>query len=661
MVTNDDERWLPAFLREHGYRGLRRQHDWCEYLVWHGDERWLAHGPDDAAALSHLLAQMFPSAAARSLLAQQDTAHETTPAVQAAAQATSIQASAQATSAQAIAAQVTSSAHAASAHAASAPPPATQSSAQAPTGPPATALRVPEPTATEPATPAPAEPERRELPKVGERLILPTPAYPPAAVAEARDTLDEILKEMAEARPDFAVMAPRLQKVHMLGWICRARGLDEQFAGEHKVTVLVRRVAHELTTISKIMWPGSVQALQMSARPDCVVGELGVKTSQFPRTWNDASEYVLQHRDRAILSDVPLDDYGWADDVRRPPPGDPRTLLREAQHTVESVAGPAQEPPPRHLNTPPEDLGQESIDQLVKHVQQLRAIRLHTLQPELWGCVIGRLRWLSGRLGDRAPALRKWLDPEFRPPVDNTRATAIQSEKTRLAQQASRDARAALSETAEPAVLGTWLLGAFAVFNTAEVAALVGEPLRAVVLELDDDALPDADRRLRRRLRDLKAHLQNASDLGSPGSTGSEPDESDTGDTDARASEDSEPVEVVDDSLTALVRARVRGNSAHLVSNRDDPDLKANLEEQLGLDISWCDGNPRKVQAQCESIARNSYDLVLIATGFQAHMIDGILARAARAGGVPYVRVFKGRPLACVRALARSFGLQETS
>ena len=51
---------------------------------------------------------------------------------------------------------------------------------------------------------------------------------------------------------------------------------------------------------------------------------------------------------------------------------------------------------------------------------------------------------------------------------------------------------------------------------------------------------------------------------------------------------------------------------------------------------------------------------MLIATGFQAHTIDGILARAARAGGVPYVRVFKGRPLACVRALARSLGLQDT-
>ena len=398
------------------------------------------------------------------------------------------------------------------------------------------------------------------------------------------------------------------------------------------------------------MWPGSVQALQMNARPDCVVGELGVKTASLVRTWNDASEYVQTHRERAMHSDVPLDDYGWADDLRRPQTGDPRQILRDAQLTVETLAGAAQEPPPRHLSTPPEELGQDSIDALVKHVQQLRAIRIHSLQPELWGCVMGRLRWLSGRLGDRAPALRKWLDPEFRPPVDTSRAAAAQSEQLRQRQLAVCSEREQLSAT-QTTQLGAWLLRAFDAFNTPDVAALVGD-LRPVILELDDDALPDADRRLRRRLRDLKSHLRNAPE-------GDEPELEQDYDSIKIDLTSVTPNEADDDSLAALVRARVRGKSALFVSNRDDPDLKAKLEDQLGLDISWCDGNPRKVQAQCESIARRSYDLVLIATGFQAHTIDGILARAARAGGVPYVRVFKGRPLACVRALARSLGMHE--
>lgn len=614
-MTDDDERWLPRLLREHGYRGQTRQQAWVECLIWRDAERWIGHGIDLDAALAHALAQMFPSSIARALYDRGE------------------------------------------AHGESAEPVAAATSA--PIATPTTSAAEPE--AHEAPSEPVAPPERRphEPPRVGERLILPTPTYPPAAVAEARETLDDILKEIADARPDFALMAPRLQKVHMLGWICRARGLDEQFTGEHKVAILVRRVAHELTNISKIMWPGSVQALQMSARPDCVVTELGVRSAQTPRTWNDASEFVQHHRDRAIVSDVPLDDYGWADDLRRPPPGDPRQILREAQQMVESLAGPAQEPPPRHLSTPPEELGQDSIDALVKHVQQLRAIRIHSLQPELWGCVMGRLRWLSGRLGDRAPNLRKWLDPEFRPPVDTSRATAAQSEVLRQKQLQLRSEREALP-AGDAAALAGWLIRAFDAFNTPDVATLVGD-LRPAVLDLDDDLRPDADRRLRRRLRDLKSHLRNASDPGRDDEPEADTAEGDYDSIKLNLIQAPAADEVPDDSLTALVRARVRGKSALFVSNRDDPDLKAKLEEQLGLDISWCDGNPRKVQAQCESIARRSYDLVLIATGFQAHTIDGILARAARAGGVPYVRVFKGRPLACVRALARTLGMQESA
>ena len=626
-------RWLPGLLKEYGYRGQLRHLEWWDCLVWRDDERWLGHGPDADAAVAHVLAQMFPSAVARALFDRSDA----------------------------------DSAAASDPEAAEATPPAAAIAATPAAAPAATPpIATPAITATAATTttsePSASEPERRvhEPPKVGERVFLPLPTYPPAAIAEARETLDDILKEIADARPDFALMAPRLQKVHMLGWICRARGLDEQYTGEHKVAILVRRVAHELTNISKIMWPGSVQALQMNARPDCVVSELGVKSAHIPRTWNDASEFVQTHRERAMHSDVPLDDYGWADDLRRPTGvgvgfgGDARQILRDAQVAVEALAGPAQEPPPRHISTPPEDLGQDTIDALVKHVQLLRAIRIHSLQPELWGCVMGRLRWLSGRLGDRAPTLRKWLDPEFRPPVDTSRAAAAQNEQLRQRQLAVRSEREQLSAATAPATLGVWLLKAFDAFNTPDVAALVGD-LRGTVVDLDDDALPDADRRLRRRLRDLKSHLRNAPESDEPEL---EHDyDSIKVDLTALAPAD----EPADDSLAALVRARVRGKSALFVSNRDDPDLKAKLEDQLGLDISWCDGNPRKVQAQCESIARRSYDLVLIATGFQAHTIDGILARAARAGGVPYVRVFKGRPLACVRALARSLGLQDVA
>ncbi|MBK7828617.1 hypothetical protein [Nannocystis sp.] len=313
--------------------------------------------------------------------------------------------------------------------------------------------------------------------------------------------------EIADARPDFALMAPRLQKVHMLGWICRARGLDEQYAGEHKVAMLVRRIAHELTNISKIMWPGSVQALQMNARPDCVVGELGIKAALLPRTWNDASEFVQTHRERAMQSDVPLDDYGWADDLRCPAHGDARQVLHDAQLLVEELSA-RRRHPPRRRSPPP------------------------------------------------SPPPRPQVPPAKRPHVRRTRARA--------------------------------------------------------------------------RLRQHQARPHRPRPGGGRGRVARRP------------------------------RPRPRPRQVGPVRQQPRrPRPQGQLEDQLGLDISWCDGNPRKVQAQCESIARRSYDLVLIATGFQAHTIDGILARAARAGGVPDARVFKGRPLACIRALARSLGMQE--
>jgi hypothetical protein len=63
------------------------------------------------------------------------------------------------------------------------------------------------------------------------------------------------------------------------------------------------------------------------------------------------------------------------------------------------------------------------------------------------------------------------------------------------------------------------------------------------------------------------------------------------------------------------------------------------------------------VQAQCERIKGGAYDLVLSATGFQVHGVDGALVRAAHAASVPYVRVNRGRPATCVQAIAREFGL----
>lgn len=594
-MTDDGSRALPRFLAESGYRSATNSHKWTEVLIWRDTERWLGRGPDAESALQDVLAQMFPSTAARLLFERfRDGLPEP---------------------------------------------------ARAQPGGAAMHPQAQAPAAAEPPPPAaPAEPEPPRGPAVGSRIALPT--YPAAAVAEARETLEEILRDIQDVRPDFALMSPRYQKVYMLAWISRARGFDEQFQGEHKITVLVRRIAHELTNLSKILWPGSVQALQMNAQPSCVVAELGLKTLHAPKTWAEAHEFVQTHRERAMLTDVAVDDYGWADRPRKGPPGPPRTLLREAQRAIEAIAGNVTDPPPRHLTTPPEELPNDQLDALVRHAQALREIRrfIAADDPETWGAVIGRLRWLSGRLGERVPQLRRWLDPEFLPPPERVK-TGPSPEQVRAQQATVRSERDALVAGApDDAALLAWLARAFDAHNTPEIAGLV-QPLRARVEALRPDAFED--RRLRRRMTGLLELLRR----GDLGAAPPEPDDE---------LEDGDEAVDAEDPGTHLfdqVRPRVEGKRILFVSNREDPDLKARLEGSLGLDITWCDGNARKVQAQCESIARHSYDYVLIATGFQAHNIDGILARAARGSSVPYVRVFKGRPLAVARALARTLGV----
>lgn len=590
-MTDESSRWLPKLLADIGYRGATHSHQWTDVLIWRESERWIGHGPDQDAALQDALAKMFPSTAARLLFERNKEASPEAPAARAPA------------------------------------PPA-----------------APAPTPAEPPSPPAPEPEPPRSPVVGSRIQLPT--YPAGAVADARETLEEILKDIQDTRPDFALMSPRLQKVHMLGWICRARSFDEQFPGEHRIGVLVRRVAHELTNLSKVLWPGSVQALQMNARPDCVVSELGLKTLHAPKSWAEAHEFVQTHRERALSIDVPVDDYGWADRPRKSPPGSPRALLREAQRAVEAIAGSVTDPPPRHLTTPPEELPSDQLDALVKHAQALREIRrfIAADDPESWGAVMGRLRWLSGRLGDRGQQLRRWLDPEFSPPPERVR-TGPPPEQVRAQQAAVRGERDALVGATDEAALVAWLTRAFDLFNGPELAALV-QPLRARVEALRADALFEGDRRLRRRLSALQDLLRR----GELPASSAEVEEEDVEDSDEAAEDPGA-------HLVSQVRPKVEGKHVLFVSNREDPDLKARLEESLGLEITWCDGNARKVQAQCESIARRGYDYVLIATGFQAHNIDGILARAARGSGIPYVRVFKGRPLAVARALARTLGL----
>jgi hypothetical protein len=202
--------------------------------------------------------------------------------------------------------------------------------------------------------------------------------------------------------------------------------------------------------------------------------------------------------------------------------------------------------------------------------------------------------------------------------------------------------------------LFAWLVKAVHWFSSAELAELVQRD-SDIVLALDETRA--SDRRQRVLLRRLKAQLagEPSRDDGADGESSAEERE------EAAAHAQGAPAHDPYQELRALVRERTLGRRALFVSNRQDPALRHRLEDELGLTITWCQLADRRLQAQAGSIAAGTYELVLAATGFLSHTADAMLARAARGAGVPYVRVFRGRPLACVRAIARELGLIHTA
>ena len=203
----------------------------------------------------------------------------------------------------------------------------------------------------------------------------------------------------------------------------------------------------------------------------------------------------------------------------------------------------------------------------------------------------------------------------------------------------------------DPQAFLAWLVVAFDAFSTPTLAALLA-PSRDQVRAAGLFAADHEDRRVRRRLRDLLRRLEQNGPAGGRAAQEAVAERIDPG-----IVEDEPMSRAVLDALVALVRPHTAGRRVLFVSNRHDPDLEARLAGLLQVEITICDGSLRRVQAQCSRIARRSYDLVLSATGFQVHGVDGALARAAGNAGVPYVRVNRGRPLTVLQSIAREFGL----
>jgi hypothetical protein len=107
--------------------------------------------------------------------------------------------------------------------------------------------------------------------------------------------------------------------------------------------------------------------------------------------------------------------------------------------------------------------------------------------------------------------------------------------------------------------------------------------------------------------------------------------------------------------LIERVRGAYNGKRLVFVSTRRDPDLQARLTGAIvGAELEWRVAEPKRLHDLGEAIASKQYDVVLSALGFSSLGADPLLARACKDAGVGYLRVNRGRPIACLRALARA-------
>ena len=467
------------------------------------------------------------------------------------------------------------------------------------------------------------------------------------------DALDEVERELAgvEARiGHLARMCSDRQRLHLLVRICRGRALEEAHPGARDVEQAVARIARRLTELAKMFWPGSVHAMQLSAEPEDVKRELRAVWASPPATWRDATTLaercLAEHVAKSAVAG--LDEDGWADGpLRSPRPADPDALLSEVDVEIRSILAPSGEVPNGHAG----ELSGEDVERLLRAVRKLRWLRGAVRDDLSWGASVGRLRRALPSLGDRGARVREVLDHRAKPSVPWAKLLGQGLAKPAAPPGENPDDLCAELPTASVTKDGllAWLVRAFDVLNTPELVALL-VPFKGELDKFDEDTLSHPDRRVRRRLRELVKQVGSATEE-TPPSSKTEPM-----DPDDEAADEKITVHALDE-LANQVRRKTEGRRALFVSNREDPELGARLSELLGIEITWCDGSLRRVQAQCERIRGGSYDLILSATGFQLHGVDGALVRAAGASSVRYVRVNRGRPAACVQAIAREFGL----
>ena len=615
---------LHRFLIIRGYETAYREDGFAECLLVHGDERWLGRGPDRERALLDAVAQAFPSSLARTLLekAIEDLEKTVEPAeLQGVEQE-----------------------------------PLYRSPTQ-PSPPLETAL---------PQT-LTALAEANVVVEVSEEQDSKAPIsrVVPSSSAIVRTTLseEEALTKLSELRAtiesdaeELGLCAPPRQRLVLLAWMARARSYQDDAPPSSRIYDAVRAFAKTIGQLAKDWWPGNVPALQITSRPVDALKTLPPPDSAPPMTWGavaDLAELALRQMEQED-SARDRDDYGWADTQRLlPAPEDADEVLREMLAQIEKIAP---------LGRLPEAGEVPSADRLLEWVRKLRWVRDGVEDVRTWGRIAGRLRFWARKEREASKELEPTFIPD-RPWAFVLRAEAMATadaqrkleEETRRAEELGRVLEEAPRPEASPTTeeLAAWLAKALPFTDTfqAEVANAM-LPFRDQVLSLDVSNIEGADRRIRRRLAKLRESLDNPASIEHPPAST------------RRAVSVVQPVEELvteasspNSELRRRVVEHTRGRRAVFVSNRADEDLRERVGELFDFEVlDWVEAEPRRIDALADTIAAGAYDFVLGATGFMDHTVDGKLSRACKRTSARYIRVNRGRPTACLRAVARSLG-----
>lgn len=634
---------LQTFLIERGYSIAVREEGWVSVLIHRGEERWLGDGEDEADALADAVLKMFPSTASWELLREVLTeAHALAELADTAAleepdgEPPTLELPAVQKDDQPIGividvppdAVVDAAAPAEKAEPAASPThedvlePALESLDLPPESTEITAL--PEPTAPDESVTSTPEP----------------PAQPHLSVAEALEGVANLAETVDALLPEVAWMAPPNIRLQLTAWLARARHFQDGTMHAPEVESAVRDLAGRLHGVSKRWWPGNVAALQLNTTPVQAARGVKLDAGKSP-TWNDVAEAI------EVLLEDEAD--GWADGrALEPRPVGVDVEFRRIVQDMENLLGTLHLEPDMSVLSYVNDAATGQV--LRGWAQRLRWMRGVAPSGEQWARAMGRLRWTA----QKSPTARRHLDPVLAPnttPREGTWARAMGEDPSKKLRQ--RKLRGVLrdtpGDTANPEVVATWLARALqlgADLTNRQVTGLL-KAHHAVLLGLSNEDLGEVERNVRSRLRKLQKALKEGHAPAAPPEV-----EPDAGDAEEEGSAD--PV----GDLIDAVRARVAGQSAVFVSNRTDNGLQEKLEKRLGLSIDWCDGSPRKLQAVSKQILGGSYQLVILATGFAGHDADGLLGKAASRAGVPFVRAYKGRPLATLRAIARDLGIR---